>query len=388
MNEQRIVAVDAARGIALVLVCLSHIKQHLVVSAPDLQWVLMTVTRIATPTFLLLSGFVISHLLRNDRRGTVPVMLVDRGLFLILIAHVLLSLKELPPPDPLLWLFGRVEITDAVGVALLVAILVRRWSTQRLAAVGGTIGIVSWFIAINVHPESDFAGVMGAVSFGIRDARMPLTVIPIVPYVGVFMIGMALNIHLMSKQSIDESDISRRLTAMAVVAMLSVVAGIVAWHFGKGVVAAFVNDPVTVDAWRATLSPTRKYPPSPAYLLFYGGAGLLILASFFRGQPRWLIERIKAPASVLGRASLMCFVVQDWLLWAIPHHLGFAHITAVGFWLGYFVAVVLVLYGLSRLWGSHGGNRLLTVGLKALSRRRRAAVELAAGAAVLTRLKT
>jgi uncharacterized membrane protein len=373
MNEQRIVAVDAARGIALVLVCLSHIKQHLVVSAPDLQWVLMMVTRVATPTFLLLSGFVISHLLRNDRRGTVPVMLVDRGLFLIVIAHVLLSLKELPPPDPLLWLFGRVEITDAVGVALFVSILVRRWPTQLLAAAGGTLCIASWFIAINAQPESDLAAVLGAVSFGIRDARMPLTVIPIVPYVGVFMIGMALNVYLTSKRSINELEISRRLTVIAVAAVLIAVAGVVAWHFGKGTVAAVVNDPGTLAAWRATLSPTSKYPPSPAYFLFYGGAGLLILASFFRGQPRWLIERIKAPASVLGRASLMCFVVQDWLLWAIPHHLGFAHITEVGFWFGYFVAVVLVLYVLSRFWGTHGGNRLLTVGLKALTRRRFAA---------------
>lgn len=374
MNEQRIVAVDAARGIALVLVCLSHIKQHLVVSAPDLHWVLVTVTRIATPTFLLLSGFVISHLLRNDRRGTVPVMLVDRGLFLILIAHLLLSLKDLPSPDPLLWLFGRVEMTDAVGAALFVAILVRTWPAQLLLALGGTMCIASWLIGINAQPESDLAAVLGAVSFGIHDARMPLTVIPIVPYVGVFMIGMALNIRLMWQRSISGSEISRRLTVIAVAAMLTVAAGVAAWHFGTSVVAAVVNDPVTVAAWRATLSPTSKYPPSPAYFLFYGGAGLLILASFFRGQPRWLIERIKSPASVLGRASLMCFVVQDWLLWAIPHHLGFAHITAVGFWLGYFVAVVLVLYGLSRLWGAHGGNRLLTVGLKAVARRRSAAV--------------
>src|SRR5262245_29948771 len=101
----------------MVLVCLSHIKQHFVVSVPELHGFLVTTTRIATPTFLLLSGFVISHLLRSERRNSVPVMLIDRGLFLLIVAHAVLGLGDLDKLGTAGWFLDRVEITDAVGIA-------------------------------------------------------------------------------------------------------------------------------------------------------------------------------------------------------------------------------------------------------------------------------
>jgi uncharacterized membrane protein len=63
--ETRIAAVDAARGCAMLMVCLSHIRHHFVASAPALEWALAVVTRIATPTFLLLSGFVVFPCVRD-----------------------------------------------------------------------------------------------------------------------------------------------------------------------------------------------------------------------------------------------------------------------------------------------------------------------------------
>jgi peptidoglycan/LPS O-acetylase OafA/YrhL len=93
--SSRITGIDAARGCAMFLVCLSHIKQHTVPSYPDLHEALVLVTRIATPTFLLLSGFVIGHVLRSSRRSNVGISLLDRGLFLILIAHLLLGWTDI-----------------------------------------------------------------------------------------------------------------------------------------------------------------------------------------------------------------------------------------------------------------------------------------------------
>jgi hypothetical protein len=349
----------------MVLVCLSHIKHHFLTSAPELHWFLVSTTRIATPTFLLLSGFVISHLLRSDKRRGVPIMLIDRGLFLILVAHAALSL------DNYSGLFSRVEITDVVGFALFVAIMMRGASLAVLATTGAAICLASWVIAIAVPPaQSDTGRLLFAALFNLFDPHAPMENVPIMPYLGAFLLGMALNVHLMPKgRSIAERDIARRLTVIAVAAFLTVLAGIVAWHFGKGFIAAAVSDAATVDDWRSTFSPTSKDPPSPAYFLFYGGVGLLLLAFFFNGRPKWFVEQLKEPAGTIGRASLMCFVAQDWLLSLIPEQLGFDAWTSPEFWFGYWVAVVLVLYGLARLWGSYRGNRFLTVGLKALAKR-------------------
>src|SRR5688572_17056908 len=74
-RKPRIEAIDAARGCAMILVFASHIKQHFLQTSPDVYLALLNVTRIATPTFLLLSGFVIGHLLRNDSRGHVGIAL-------------------------------------------------------------------------------------------------------------------------------------------------------------------------------------------------------------------------------------------------------------------------------------------------------------------------
>src|SRR6185295_1076090 len=121
---ERIVAIDAARGCAMVLVCISHVAVYLS-AAPDLQWFLLMVARVATPTFLLLSGFVIAHLLQPGANRHVSVMLVDRGLFLLVVAHALLGLWMLPELGVLHWAFARTGITDAIGVALLSAVLLR-----------------------------------------------------------------------------------------------------------------------------------------------------------------------------------------------------------------------------------------------------------------------
>lgn len=79
IQQSRILPVDATRGFAMLMVFCAHIKQHFEVSTPTLHWLLLSTTRIATPTFLLLSGFVVRLLLTTDSNGKASLMLVERG---------------------------------------------------------------------------------------------------------------------------------------------------------------------------------------------------------------------------------------------------------------------------------------------------------------------
>jgi uncharacterized membrane protein len=363
--EMRIAAVDAARGCAMVLVCLSHIKHHFTVSSPLLEWQLTVVTRVATPTFLLLSGFVISHLLRSDQSSKTRLMLIDRALFLIIVAHLLIGLAELPGKGFFEWYLGRSLITDAVAVALLAAVIVRGLSASILALLGLTLCLTSWMAAMSLDLQSEPAKIVGAVMFDLPSATNSLIEAPLVPYLGMFLLGMSLNLRLrpLLVQARDEQ-IAVRLFIAGTTAILLALAGVVLWHFAKDSVAAVVMNPEVMERLRGTVNPLLKRPPSPAYLLFYGGFGLLLVAVCFWRRSLALIDRLVSHASVIGRASLMCFVVQDWIFHLAPSVFGYDQITSVPFWLTYFVLAVLVLYALSKAWGGAKGNRYLTVGLR------------------------
>jgi uncharacterized membrane protein len=373
--SERIAAVDAARGCAMLMVFLSHIKQHFEATSPDLYWFLLTTTRIATPTFLLLSGFVIFHLMSRDSEGRVNITLIDRALFLLLVAHGLLGLADLSEMGPVDWAFGRSMITDTVGVALLVAVLLRRAPVSVYWGLGLALCTVSWIIALAADPSGEWARRIFAVLFQLKNGEYPAIDAPIVSYVGVFLIGMALSSHLQAPLVHGHHTVlARRLMLYGLGAITLSLVGVLAWHLFKDHASALIGNPDTLSAIRETLDPRGKRPPSPSYLLFYGGTGLLVLAMFFHGRPRAIVDPLRRWTAVVGRASLACFIVQDWLFFLVPRALGLEDIHSVAFWFAYLALCVTVLYALARKWDQLHGNRILTVGLKALLRRDRAGV--------------
>jgi hypothetical protein len=354
----------------MVLVCLSHIKHHFEASAPSLHWWLSTTTRVATPTFLLLSGFVIQYLLRTKPGGKIALSLIDRGLFLLLVAHALLGLAELPEVGVAQWFFGRAMITDAIGVALFIAVLVRAASVSALSWIGALLCISSWFVAMTLTVESEWAKRLGSVLFSLQSVDTNSAHLPLLPYIGLFLIGMALSASLEpALHASDERAIVARLTRLGLAAIVVVAVGILAWRTVKGYVLAGAGQQELAYLVRQTLNPSSKDPPSPAYFMFYGGAGLLMLAIFFYGRPIRLILPMRQVTAVIGRASLLCFVVQDWLFFVIPKALGFSATASVPFWLVYWAGCVVALYGLALTWDRAQGNRFFTIGLKLLHRR-------------------
>lgn len=369
--SKRIAPIDAARGCAMLMVCLSHIKEHFEQTAPWIHWFLLTTTRVATPTFLLLSGFVIGYLLRTDTRRMAGISLVDRALFLLLVAHVLIGWDELRELSLLQWLFGRALITDAIAIALLVAVLLRQASTFTLISLGATLCLGSWVLSLFVNLQAGWAVTLANTLFSSKGEAAGALDAPLIPYVGMFLVGMGLSgwSHQALLARADRV-LTRRLVTLGCFAMLITGAGVATWHFGKAHFMAMFADPDSALLIRQTLDPRSKWPPSPAYLLFYGGAGLLMLAFLFNGRPARLVEPLKRVTSVIGRASLMCFVVQDWVLIQIPLITGLDQITSMPFWVAWLSMTLLLLYALARAWDNANGNRFLTVGLKAWRRRR------------------
>lgn len=369
-RQSRILGIDAARGTAMALVCLSHIKEHFVTSAPEMYLALMHVTRIATPTFLLLSGFVIGYVLRNSARPHVRLTFVDRGLFLLLVAHWLIGLSDLRSVEFSQWVFSRALIIDAIGISLLVAVCVRLASAAALAFSGAAIAVFSWILGMTLEVESPVLRGAADLLFNLRSVSNTLVDIALMPYLGVFVIGMALSKRLnVALRARDEVALAKTLCAFGATAIGLVACAIIAWPLTRAWVTELGWAAYDIQLLRQTLDPRFKWPPSPAYLLLYGGAGLLLAAWFLWSRPARWMKPVTAVMAVPGRAALMCFVVQDWMLRLLPPMLGFDQVASIAFWWIYLLGTLLLLYGLSRWWDRHNGNRWLTVGLKWLANR-------------------
>ena len=369
---ERLTGIDAARGIAMILVCLSHIRHHFE-DVPQIYALLTYVTRIATPTFLLLSGFVAAHVLSNRRPGA-RIAVVDRALCVLIVGHLLLNIEQLPQVGLDAWLFSRVTMTDAIGVSLLVAALCVRLQARWLFLAGLILALGSWPIALLASTDSPLGHHLLVLLFDVHSDQSNLVDAAIAPYLGVFLIGMALSKNaagLIANR--QHAALARRLLGIGAAAIGSMLLAAFLWHELKGMALQLLASPDAVVWIRQTLNPMQKLPPSPAYLVLYGGLGLAIAALCLAKRPRVVIEPVIQWAATIGRASLMVFVAQDWLLRGAPVLLGFDRWSSSLFWIGYLVVVVVLLRWAAQRWDSARANRFLTVGLKAADRRRRAA---------------
>lgn len=355
--------IDAARGIAMVLVCVSHVRYHFEASAPALYAALTNITRLATPTFLLLSGFVAAYVLSSGKREA-RVALVDRGLFVLFAGHLLLNWADLPGVGFEEWMFARITVTDAIAACLVVAALSSRLPARALASIGATLALISWPIALLWEPNSPYARYAAIMLFNVHSERGALTDAAVVPYLGLFMIGMSLSRWCSPQLATrDYAAAARKLLIVASIAVTVVLAAVLAWHTLKPTLLKGIDEPALAIG-QLTLDPRSKMPPSPAYLMFYGGGGLIIAALCLFCRPAVLLRPIVTWASTLGRASLMCFVVQDWLLVLLPALLGLAYIESIPFWTAYLLVALFAVHALAARWDRARANRFLTVGLK------------------------
>ncbi len=113
-----------------------------------------------------------------------------------------------------------------------------------------------------------------------------------------------------------------------------------------------------------TLRVTAKLPPSPAYLLFYAGIGLVLISALFRTWHHAQQVLGKAAVewlAVIGRASLFVFILQYFLFWTLPDLIG---ITPNRYYALVFIGNVLLLRIAAGYWASIRGNRFMTLGIR------------------------
>ena len=357
-------ALDSSRGIAILLVMLSHFAMRFAAETarPDaLRWPVI-IGMIASPTFVLLSGAVYGTLsapgrMNNDRLRNI---LFDRGIFLLLVAHVLLAGSSLLRGVPGAW--HRLYITDSIAPALMFgpAIAARTKPRTRLI-IAALLLMASWTIlSLPAPPGRGGFEIVRELFFGTLTHggeswwgfHWPLA-----EWFGIYLVGTAVGARTAELQrSADPAAASEWLLSRGVIAATAGAALNLVFTISQYAgIAAVTRSP----ALMRMLSIESKFPPSPAYFLWFGGIGLCVIALMYRPSGNRLLDFARRAVHPLGRSSLMLYVVSDYLF-HVPFVVWKPHGTRL--WVPTFVILLVPLYITSVLWTRHEGNRMLTVG--------------------------
>jgi uncharacterized membrane protein len=362
VGGHRIDGIDAARGTAMLFVCLSHFGLEYFRAMGDIPERVFTYTvgRVASPTFMLISGITVAMLyeMRRADFGRLRLTLFDRGLFLLTIGHALIMLSTIPRQGSLSSSAQLGFITDAVGVAILIGptLMQRVGAATRLLLAGGlyTLGVV---LTLGWAPDVDALRTLRFLLVGSFPETGGYN-FPLLPWVATYLAGTALGEIAARKERMRDGGAERTLALAAVGALVAVLAAKCAgWYLLPSGAATVTIAGATYDF----LSPWQKVPAAPLYLASFGGTGLCLIAAVLwiarRGYARWYVRT----AATLGRASLFAFILQFYVYYVGFHLLELPYTRA---WPLYFVASVVFIWHAARWWDSHGYQRYLTVGMR------------------------
>lgn len=319
--------------------------------------VLGPITMVAGPTFMIISGLMLGFL-NQTRKNDFEIIrdkLIDRGLFLLTIGHVLITIAHVPVAGSLLKALRWGYITDAIGFSFILgSILIGKMQLRGRLFLSGVIYLISWFGVLFWHPGNGFLLFLKETFFGSSYKVVYTYNFPLFPWFSLYFSGSCLgqvvaNYYLNRKESMINSLIrTAGLVAVSISIFIIFVRHLI---FNLGFIP--FNQMIMF-----LTSPYQKLPPSPVYFLFFGGVGLILVYVLFRYEKASLLTRFIDLVDLLGRTSLFVFILQYFVFYTA---LRLMNLPFTKFWPFYFLASIVIMSGLSHIWNKTNCNRFLTV---------------------------
>ena len=352
----------------MLFVCLSHFAYAYFSELPTHALESHAATRIslvASPTFVSLSGILLGFLFRVSPTGmsVLGAKLVDRGLFLLTVGHVVIALAHIPTAGGLGPAFEWGFITDVIGIGLLVGpVVVQKIPPRRRLVLATAVYVLSWVIVVAWSPEAPGIErikeyLFGSAIFLPGRPKLVFECFPLLPWLALYLAATVLGEALGQRyQTSRRAAAGTLVTRLAIACILGAAAFKVVPHFLTELGVLPPNILIWTLGW-----PFQKQPPAPTYLGLYAGIGLLLLRAMMAldAHPRaraWL-----APAAMLGRVSLATFIAQYYVyftvlkLWSPPYSPWWPLLFAISF---------VAVFGISALWNRFGNNEVFGVGYR------------------------
>jgi uncharacterized membrane protein len=312
LSRSRVEAIDVVRGGIMILMALDHTRDYFgypgqnptnLASASAALFFTRWVTHFCAPVFFLLMGT--GAFLAGQRRsgGGLSRFLVARGAWLIFLDLVVMRCAAYQFNVD--YRVTMLLVLWALGWALIALAAVVRLPVGAVAAIGVVI-VAGHNLLDGVRSANPFWRILHAPGVVLDlSGHMVFAAYPLVPWIGVTMLGYALG-------TIYTWPAERRRPFLI--------------RFGVALTLAFValrainvyGDPAP---WRHLQTPaftvlsflnTTKYPPSLAFLLMTLGPALLALAAAERARAKWF-----NPLLVFGRVPLFYFAVHFAMIHAL-----------------------------------------------------------------------
>jgi uncharacterized membrane protein len=299
----RVDAVDAVRGIVMILMALDHTRDYFGARVDPTNVATTTlalfftrwITHVCAPTFFLLTGTGAGLARRRRTTGELSRFLFTRGLWLVVLEVVVVRFGLQLNMD---YRVTMLLVLWALGWSM-VALSALVWLPNALIAAVGIAMISGHDLFDGVRPTGPLGVILHGPGFLVRTpSHVVFAGYPLIPWIGVTAAGYAL-------ASIYSWDTERRRAFLL--------------RFGIGLACAFVllravnvyGDPSpwsvqpTVAKTIVSFLDATKYPPSLLFLLMTLAVTMLALRAFDGRMPRPY-----APALTFGRVPLFYFVLH------------------------------------------------------------------------------
>lgn len=350
----RLPAIDALRGLLMVLMALDHASYAFNAGRftrdsaawwtpgteiPTVQFLFRGLPHFGAPTFVFLAGLVLALSIarrqaRGDSEHAIDGFFLSRGIFILLL-------------DPLWMSFGYgsnllFQIMYAIGASFCCMTALRRLDYRLLVVIALVIILIGEaFAGLAVLAGGGQPGFFGALLItGGRLMDKAFVLYPLLPWLAYMILGWVCGRYLLLKKNASPIAFFIKVGLGSLIVFVAV-RGI----NGYGNMA-LLRDSLAFVQWLHV----SKYPPSITFSAYAMGIMFLLLALFWT----WYQKRPGSPANpllVFGRTPLFFYVIHVHLLAASAHLLGMYKTGGLKEAVVAAFCVLLVLYPLCRWYG-------------------------------------
>ncbi|HEX9310405.1 MAG TPA: heparan-alpha-glucosaminide N-acetyltransferase domain-containing protein [Gemmatimonadaceae bacterium] len=369
-GSSRVASIDAARGAAMLFVCLAHFANayHFVSGADDTGGYIVMIGLIASPTFVTVSGLVAGFLAvtRSSSFAALRRKLFDRGLFLLVVGHAILALSGIVTGRGFSAAYRVGYITDVIGFAVMFGpALVTSLQARSRLLLAMSVFALSWAAVFLWIPTDGLPALAKHYLIGAPNpADWTRGDFPLIPWFAVYLAGTVLGERLGKHYLGKTSPAGHRFLATIGIGSISFAVAI-----KVGLTALKLSFPSFAQSHPNllfVLSPYQKFPPGLVYVTFFGGAGMLLVAAILEAGRRRVLPLLLNQLRQIGLASLFVYVLQYYLYVVVLRGLRLPYSP---FWPVLFLVSIAILAAAAAGWNAIEGNRFLTVGIGALLKR-------------------
>ncbi|WP_223502047.1 DUF1624 domain-containing protein [Pseudomonas sp. BF-R-24] len=316
--NQRLLSIDALRGLVILLMLLDHVREtfflHRQVADPmDIEstepalFFSRTLAHLCAPVFILLTGLsAYLYGQKHQGKGDVSAFLFKRGLLLVLLEFTLVNFAwtfQLPPTAIYM------QVIWAIGICM-IALAGLVWLPRPMLCCLGLVIVAGHNLLDNVHFATGspmhipWAILHDRGWIDVCDSLRLRTSYPVLPWIGVIALGYSIGPWFSGQVLAAERQRTLLLagagTLVGFVALRAVNGyGEVHWVAHEGIAQTLMS-----------FFNITKYPPSLLFLLLTSGIGLLLLRALEQAQQRKWVNAL----AVFGAAPMFFYLLHLYVL--------------------------------------------------------------------------